>query len=150
MQVVNDAAKSNRRRYASETPAQDFAEHRCRELWSQPFDHPDPVDRPPSPDEMEVLRDGWRPAHRAYEHGPLYEKAQRYEEAVLHFARAVESDPGHAMALERLGVAAYGGRGTTQCHLRSIELLSSAVRLDPSSFLQHLSRAWARETEPRA
>ena len=67
----------------------------------------------------------------------------------LHFARAVESDPGHAMALERLGVATYGGRGTTQCDLRSIELLSSAVRLDPSSFYANIFLRWRCETEPR-
>ena len=81
----NDAAKSRRRTVCQRYPCQDFAEHWCRELWSQPFDHPDPVHRPPSPEEIEALRDGWRPAHRAYKQGLLYEKRERYEEAVSAF-----------------------------------------------------------------
>jgi hypothetical protein len=66
MQVVNDAAKSKRRKFASETRAQEFAEYWCRELWSQPFDHPDSVHGPPSADEIEALRDGCCAAHPVY------------------------------------------------------------------------------------
>ena len=53
-------AKTTRRRFADETRAEEFAERWCRELWSQPFDHPDPVHGPPSREEIEALRDGWR------------------------------------------------------------------------------------------
>ena len=50
IQVVDGKAKSTRRRFASETSTQEFAEHWCRELWSRPFDHPDPVHNPPTPE----------------------------------------------------------------------------------------------------
>jgi hypothetical protein len=66
IQVVDRKAKSTRRRFASETRAQEFAEHWCRELWSQPFDHPDPVHGPPSPEEIETLRDGWSVSNSDY------------------------------------------------------------------------------------
>jgi hypothetical protein len=124
VQVVDARAKTARRRFASETLAQDFAEYWCRELWSRPFDHPDPVHNPPPREEMETLRDGWRAAHADYKRGMLREKAKRYEEAVLHLTRAVERYPGHAMALERLGLLTYAGRGTTESTGRSIGIWS--------------------------
>jgi tetratricopeptide (TPR) repeat protein len=134
LQVVDAKAKAERRRFAGEARAQEFAERWCRELWSRPFDHPDPVHNPPSREETEALSDGWRAATSDYKKGMLREKAKRYEEAILHLTRAVERYPGHAMALERLGVLTYAGRGTTQSTDRSIELLDSAVRLDPTLF----------------
>ena len=59
LQLVNARARSNRRRFADETLAQEFAEYWCRELWSQPFDHPDPVHNPASPRERQTVRDQW-------------------------------------------------------------------------------------------
>jgi len=130
IQVVDKKAKTTRRKFARETRAQEFAEHWCRELWSQPFDHPDPVHGPPSPEEIEALRDGWRVANSDYKKGLLCEKAKQHEEAVLSLTRAVGRYPGHSMALERLGVLTYSGMGTTHSTVRSIELLGTAVRLD--------------------
>ncbi len=132
IQVVDRKAKSTSRRFASETRAQEFAEHWCRQLWSQPFDHPDPVHGPPSSEEVEALRDGWRVSNSDYKKGLLREKAKRYEEAVLLLTRAVGRYPGHSMALERLGVLTYAGKGTPQSTARSIELLGTAVRLEPT------------------
>jgi tetratricopeptide (TPR) repeat protein len=154
IQFVDRKAKSTRRRFAGETRAQEFAEHWCRELWSQPFDHPDPVHGPPSPDEIETLRENWKDANSDYKKGLLYEKAGRQEEAVLLLSRAVGRYPSHSLALERLGVLTYGGMGTIQSNVRSIELLSRAVRLDPTLFDANMALAWAlarenHETEAR-
>jgi tetratricopeptide (TPR) repeat protein len=149
IQVVDKKAKTIRRRFASETRAQEFAEHWCRELWSQPFDHPDPIHSPPSPEETDSLRDGWTAANSDYKKGLLCEKAKRYEEAVLLLTRAVERYSGHSMALERLGVLTYAGKGTTQSTARSIVLLGTAVRLDPTLFdaTLFLGLALARENQ---
>jgi Tfp pilus assembly protein PilF len=134
LQVVDEHARSTRRKFARETRAQEFAEHWCRELWSKRFDHPDPVHNWPSGEEIEALRNGWSAGHGDYKKGLLFEEAERYEEAVLHFNRAVQSYAGHAMAWARLGALTYAGKGTTQSIERSIEILRTAVRLDPSLF----------------
>jgi hypothetical protein len=47
LQIVNPKAKSLRRRFASQTLAQEFANHWRSVLWSKPFDHPDPVHNAP-------------------------------------------------------------------------------------------------------
>ena len=132
LQIINPKARNTRRRFADETRAQQFADRWRRELWARPFDHPDPIHNPPTPEETETLRSGWIVAHGAYKKGLLHEKEGRYEEAVMLFTRAVERFPGHAMALERLGLLTYVGKGTTQSTARSIELLGAAVQNDPS------------------
>jgi tetratricopeptide (TPR) repeat protein len=149
IQVVDKKAKTIRRRFASETRAQEFAEHWCRELWSRPFDHPDPVHSPPSPEEIETLSDGWLAANSDYKKGLLCEKAKRYEEAIRLLTRAVERYPGHSMALERLGVLTYSGMGTTQSTASSIVLLGTAVRLDPTLFDANLFLGLALAREDR-
>ena len=53
LQIVDPAAKALRRRYASETLAQEFANSWRRALWAQHFDHPDPAHNPPSRDELQ-------------------------------------------------------------------------------------------------
>ncbi len=132
LQVVDERAKTTRRRFAVETRAQEFAEHWSRELWSRPSGHPDPVHGPPSPEETEALRVGWRLANGDYKEALLCEKEARFEEAIPLLIRAVERYPGHAMAQERLGVLTYAGKGTEESTPRSIEILSMAVRLDPT------------------
>jgi hypothetical protein len=55
MQIVDCTINSERRRFASETSetmAHKFAKHWRRILWSQSFDHPDPVHNPPSSEEL--------------------------------------------------------------------------------------------------
>jgi len=149
MQVVDEKAKRIKRRFASETRAQEFAEHWRRSLWLQPFDHPDPVHNPPTPEELETLRGGWGVANSDYKKGLLLEKAKRYEGAVLHFTRALERYPDHSLALERLGVLTYAGLGTTQSDVISIERLGIAVRLDPALFNANLflGLAFARQNQ---
>jgi hypothetical protein len=57
LQIVSPRAKRLRRRFASETKAQEFANYWRRRLWSQPFDHDDPVHNPPSKLELANLAD---------------------------------------------------------------------------------------------
>jgi hypothetical protein len=47
LQVVNEKTKSERLRFAREKCAQEFADRWRRKLWSEHFDHPDPVHNPP-------------------------------------------------------------------------------------------------------
>ena len=54
-QIVDKKAKSDRRRFAGETKAQEFADLWRARLWQEPFDHPDPVHNPPSAQELELL-----------------------------------------------------------------------------------------------
>lgn len=54
LQVVNENAKSVRRKFAMETLAKEFANHWRRELWKQDFEHPDPVHFPASQAEIEA------------------------------------------------------------------------------------------------
>jgi len=54
-QIVDPSAKSERRKYAGETKAQEFADNWRKQLWSQHFDHPDPVHNPPSKEELASL-----------------------------------------------------------------------------------------------
>jgi hypothetical protein len=112
LQVIDEDAKTTRRKFASETLAQDFAERWCRELWSRRFDHPDPVHNPPSEEETAELRDGWTVAFHDYKKGLHAEQAKRYDEAVAHYRRAIEGYPGHAFAVQRLGSLSHGGAGT--------------------------------------
>ena len=55
LQIVDEGARSVRRKFADERRAQEFAVYWCNQLWSQPFDHPDPVHHPPAPDEFMML-----------------------------------------------------------------------------------------------
>jgi hypothetical protein len=52
LQLINERASSQRLKYAREKLAQAFATEWCDRLWSKPFDHPDAVHNPPSPDEL--------------------------------------------------------------------------------------------------
>ena len=58
LQVIHERAKTDRRRFANETKAQEFAMYWCRKLWSEPFDHVDPFHNPPGAEELAALSDG--------------------------------------------------------------------------------------------
>lgn len=60
LQEVDAEASSDRLKFARETLAEEFAIRWCRTLWSEPFDHPDPVHNPPSHQEIAALE---RAAH---------------------------------------------------------------------------------------
>lgn len=55
LQVVRPNGRSWQRKFASETLAREFATSWRRELYSKPFDHPDPVHNSPTDDERETL-----------------------------------------------------------------------------------------------
>ena len=52
LQIVVPDARRVRRRFASETKATEFAVNWRRRLWSEKFDHPDPIHNPPNAGEL--------------------------------------------------------------------------------------------------
>ena len=55
LQVIKEEAKSERRKFAMEKCAREFARYWRRLLWSTPFSHPDPVHNPPNLEELAGL-----------------------------------------------------------------------------------------------
>jgi hypothetical protein len=53
LQVIDDAARSDRLKFAREKLAHEFALEWCARLWSTPFPHSDPIHNPPSPEELD-------------------------------------------------------------------------------------------------
>jgi hypothetical protein len=58
LQLINENARSDRFKFAREKLAEEFAAAGCKRLWSERFEHPDPVHNPPSRDELDSLREG--------------------------------------------------------------------------------------------
>lgn len=54
LQVIDEQAKTQRRKFAMETRAEEFARQWCKRLWLKPFAHPDPVHNPPTAEELAV------------------------------------------------------------------------------------------------
>jgi hypothetical protein len=52
LQIVDPTARRLKRRFASETKAQEFADYWRANLWQNRFDHPDPVHNVASRDEL--------------------------------------------------------------------------------------------------
>jgi hypothetical protein len=55
LQVIDEEAKSERRKFAMETCAEEFAAQWSKLLWSEPFSHSDPVHNPPGSEELAAL-----------------------------------------------------------------------------------------------
>ena len=55
LQIVDPKASSVRRKFAGQTKAQQFANRWRARLWSQPFEHSDPIHNPPSEVELELV-----------------------------------------------------------------------------------------------
>lgn len=55
LQIVDSKNSNIKRKFASETLAQKFADDLRRKLWSCCFDHPDPVHNNPQPDELSII-----------------------------------------------------------------------------------------------
>ena len=62
LQVVHEKEKNERRKFAVETRAQEFANFWREELWAAPFSHPDPVHNPPSKEELSGLELSFQPS----------------------------------------------------------------------------------------
>jgi hypothetical protein len=59
LQLVRPKSRRWKRKFASETLAQLFADNLRGRLWSESFDHGDPVHNPPAEDELAFLP-AWR------------------------------------------------------------------------------------------
>lgn len=57
LQIVEPTAKRVRRKFASETKAQDFADYWRTKLWRDKFEHADPVHNPPTAVELDRLKE---------------------------------------------------------------------------------------------
>jgi hypothetical protein len=57
LQIIEPEAKRLRRKFASETKAQEFADYWRGKLWLNTFDHPDQVHNSPSEKEFEQLEE---------------------------------------------------------------------------------------------
>lgn len=124
LQVVAPRASSSRRRFGDEKVADSFAAELRAQLWSEPFDHPDPVHRAPSAAELHAVESGWKASCEALEAGIT---AEKNEEATTHYRRAVELYPENSEALIRLGSI------VRSADLESaLTYLASAYRLDPA------------------
>ena len=55
LQIVDPKAQRLKRRFAGETMAQEFADNWRTRLWSQTFEHEDPVHNSPTRDELTAL-----------------------------------------------------------------------------------------------
>jgi hypothetical protein len=55
LQVIDKSASRVKRKFASETRAQEFADELRRTLYSEPFEHPDPVHNTPTIEELSMF-----------------------------------------------------------------------------------------------
>jgi hypothetical protein len=55
LQIVDPEAQTDRRMFAGDTKAQQFADEWRKWLWARPFAHPDPIHNPPTTAELESL-----------------------------------------------------------------------------------------------
>lgn len=55
LQIIDASAKGAMRKFAREPKAQEFAMFWCNKLWSQHYDHPDPVHNRPTKEELNLL-----------------------------------------------------------------------------------------------
>jgi hypothetical protein len=57
LQLIDPKAQSDRRRFAGETKAQQFADEWRARLWAEPFVHPDPIHNSDVAAERELFQD---------------------------------------------------------------------------------------------
>ena len=148
LQVVDESARSARRKFADETVAQDLANRWREELWSTRFDHADPVHNPPTAEEMAALSH-WGEAHAEYRRGLVagheVRRGKVVQNAVAqrHFERALELHPAHSLALTELATsivlqAILERTALANARARAVELLGRALLVDPTSFHANL------------
>ncbi len=56
LQIIDPNAKGSQRKFAREGKAQEFAMSWYKQLWSEPFSHPDPAHNPPTKSELKLLK----------------------------------------------------------------------------------------------
>ena len=130
LQVVNENLVNNdRRKFADEGKAQEFANHWRKKLYARHFEHPDLVHNPPSKEELENIEKYWAKSNAEYKKGLLLTGRNQQKEAVFHFDQAIRIWANHAYALEALGAYTYSEFGDS---VRAMGLLQRAVALDPN------------------
>jgi hypothetical protein len=138
LQVVDGAAATIRRKFAMETKAQKFATAWCKRLWSEPFDHSDPVHNPPSRDEVTDEDFELGELTRRIEMSPQdagllqllgkqFRERKRIGEAREAFERSLALDPSDPWTHLYLGDC----HCIEDDHLAAIERFSDAARLMP-------------------
>jgi tetratricopeptide (TPR) repeat protein len=142
LQVVDEGARSARRKFAHETVAQDLANRWREELWSTRIDHADPVHNPPTAEETAALS-RWAEAHSEYRRG----LTAQGEVAQRHFERALELYPAHSLALTELASCVTRQAIITRADLnaargRAVELLCRALCIDPTFFDANVQMGW--------
>ncbi len=129
LQIVDENAGSDRRKFAGETLAQDFAELWRARLWSEHFDHPDAVHNPPRAEELEMVRAGWKEAHEQYKLG-LRAEGEEPSAALEHYTEAINLCPEHNWALEAAAELLFKIGHDPE---RVAQLLHRALAVDPTS-----------------
>ncbi|MFC2088351.1 hypothetical protein ACFLSX_02030 [Calditrichota bacterium] len=56
LQIIDDTAKGEMRKFAREPKSQEFAMYWCKKLWSQHYGHPNPVHNKPTREELKQLK----------------------------------------------------------------------------------------------
>jgi len=135
LQVVIPSSKNPRRKFADEPKADEFADQWREKLWSQTFDHPNPVHNPPSQEEIHLLTESWIEANLAYKKGVECNKYKKNNQAEKYFNQAIALYPYHTLALEALGKLIYIKTVKKQegySYKEASIYLRRAVSLDPA------------------
>jgi tetratricopeptide (TPR) repeat protein len=127
LQIILPHSTNPKRKFADETKSNQFAIYWRQQLWSEPFDHPDPVHNPPSEEEIQSVRTGWQEANLAYRKGWVLHRADHRDEAIKHYRKCLKLYPDHALALQHLGWLSFGHNQLDE----AVNLLTRSVRLDP-------------------
>lgn len=147
LQIILPRASNPNRKFASETRAQEFADLWRKRLWSQPFQHPDPVHNPPDEGENRALREGWIDANLEYKEGHRLKERREHDEARKHYQRAIDLYPNHALALRDLGRLTFANADRVDDSQQTLHLAADLLRrslcVDPMLADAHLFLAMA-------
>ena len=131
LQVVHDDESDERRKFAMEPRAEEFANLWREKLWSEHFSDSDLAHNPPSSTELEKTRAYWPQSHAEYKKGLKAFWKRMHLDALTHFHKAVDLYDYHSMSLEMLGVCYLLGAGTEVSIARGKEYFAAALKLDP-------------------
>lgn len=130
LQTIRPEIKNNsKERFANELKAQEFADYWREKLYSEAFDHPDPVHNPPSKQELQNVQAHWIPAHTEYKKGLKLWQEKSRDDALFYYHKALKIYPEHAYALEAVGIYNYFNMEES---VRAMGFLSRAVQVDPT------------------